>query len=94
MAIRGTEAKANVAKKLAEAFGKDFIGEFDKKYYVWAKDGTERVQICIALTCPKNMVGGEAPANAFSETSSSSVSADISDEERARISELMSRLGL
>ena len=93
MAIRGSEAKINVAKKIAEAFGEDFIGEFDKKYYVWAKDGAERVQISIALTCPKNMVGGEAPANAF-DTTPNPASVDISDEERARISELMSKLGL
>lgn len=93
MAIRGSEAKINVAKKIAEAFGEDFIGEFDKKYYVWAKDGAEQVQICIALTCPKNMVGGEAPANAF-DTTSNPVSVDISDEERKNIQVLMERLGL
>ena len=42
---------------LAESFGKDWIGESDKKYYVWANDGGERVQIAISLTCPKNPVG-------------------------------------
>ena len=93
MAIRGSEAKINVAKKIAEAFGEDFIGEFDKKYYVWAKDGTERVQISIALTCPKNMVGGETPTNAF-DTTPNPTSVDISDEERKNIQMLMERLGL
>ena len=43
MAARGSVAKENIAKKLQEAFGKDYIGEFDRKYYLWGNDGGERV---------------------------------------------------
>jgi hypothetical protein len=58
---RGANAKVEVANILKQAFGASYIGEFDKKYYVWANDGGEQVQISIALTCPKNPVGESTP---------------------------------
>ena len=39
MAAKGTTAKINVQNKIALAFGSDYIGEVDKKIYVWADDG-------------------------------------------------------
>ena len=39
MAARGTIAKEKVERKIAEVFGEDFIGLYDKKLYVWANDG-------------------------------------------------------
>ena len=56
MAIRGSIAKAHVAEVMAKAFGEDWIGEYNGKYYIWAKDGSQRVQIAVALTCPKTLV--------------------------------------
>ena len=88
---KGTNAKNAVINKIAMAFGTDYIGEIDKKVYVWADDGGEKVQIAIALTCPKNPVeaGGvsAAPASGwdFSDkavTASTPVSkAEITPEE-------------
>ena len=101
---KGTNAKDAVINKIAMAFGTDYIGEIDKKVYVWADDGGEKVQIAIALTCPKNPVetGGvsTAPVSGwdFSDnvvTASAPVSkAEITPEEQARIADMMSRLGL
>lgn len=101
---KGANAKNAVINKIAMAFGTDYIGEIDKKVYVWADDGGEKVQIAIALTCPKNPVeaGGvsAAPASGwdFSDkavTASIPVSkAEITPEEQARIADMMSRLGL
>ena len=101
---KGTNAKNAVINKIAMAFGTDYIGEVDKKVYVWADDGGEKVQIAIALTCPKNPVetGGvsTAPVSGwdFSDnvvTASAPVSkAEITPEEQARIADMMSRLGL
>ena len=101
---KGTNAKNAVINKIAMAFGTDYIGEIDKKVYVWADDGGEKVQIAIALTCPKNPVeaGGvsAAPASGwdFSDktvTASTPVSkAEITPEEQARIADMMNRLGL
>jgi hypothetical protein len=103
---KGAIAKENVAKKIAQAFGSDFVGEFDKKLYVWADENGERVQIAIAMTCPKTPVGNidysAEPGNSlnFEDMSAgpvaggNTVSAEISDEEKKNIAELMARLGL
>ena len=32
---KGSVAKENVIKKLAAAFGDNFIGDYDKKVYLW-----------------------------------------------------------
>ena len=56
MAVKGAAAKEQVIKRISSAFGEDFIGEVDKKIYVWANDNGEKVQIAISLTCPKNFV--------------------------------------
>lgn len=53
MAAKGTVAKTKVIEKIKEALGADFIGEVDKKVYVWADDGGERIQVALSLTCPK-----------------------------------------
>jgi len=59
---KGTNAKLDVIEKLKEVFGDNFIGEVDKKIYVYANDGDEMVQIAIAMTCPKVAVDA-APAS-------------------------------
>lgn len=59
---KGSTAKVNVQNKIAMAFGADYIGEQDKKIYVWADDGGERVQIAIAMTCPKTPIAAENEA--------------------------------
>lgn len=94
---RGAIAKENVAKVLAEAFGKDWIGESDKKYYVWANDGSERVQIAIALTCPKNPVGAAVSPTSneidFTAAPEKPVM-EITPDEQAMIDKLKAELGL
>ena len=54
---KGATAKVNVENKIREAFGADFVGNVDKKLYVWADEGGEKVQICLSMTCPKVPVG-------------------------------------
>lgn len=98
---RGATAKLEVQKKIAEAFGEAYIGEVDKKLYVWANDGGERVQIAIALTCPKNNIeidgtAAAQPENAFDfgETPPKREPAKISEQEQQNIAELLKKLGL
>lgn len=103
---KGAIAKENVAKKIAAAFGTDFVGEFDKKLYVWAEENGEKIQIAIAMTCPKNPVGNidfsAEPGNSlnFEDMSAGPVAggnatkAEVTDEEKKNIAELMARLGL
>jgi hypothetical protein len=102
MAAKGSIAKENVVKKLQEAFGSDWIGEFSKKYYVWAKDGNEKVQIAISLTCPKVQVGEVSTGKDLdfefgTDTILGTVGfspAEITQEETDTINALMERLGL
>ena len=100
---KGDAAKSAVVTKLAEVFGEDWIGESNKKYYVWAKDGNEKVQISITLACPKTMVGA-APTTyvgagldfeAMGQSEAPKpTAAEISPEETAKIEELMRKLNL
>lgn len=64
MAAKGTVAKQQVISRIQKAFGNDFIGEVDKKVYVWATENGERIQIALALTCPKTPVAAPAHVNA------------------------------
>lgn len=104
---KGTVAKESVVKKLSTAFGENFIGEYDKKIYVWANDGGEMVQIAISLTCPKNPIQIDTSVNVengdwdFEDDSktvtvaiSNAAPAEISEEEKSNIADLMARLGL
>lgn len=108
---KGSVAKDNVEKMLAKAFGSDFIGTVDKKIYVWADDGGEKVQIAMSLTCPKVFVDTGAVPVAdetkkgdglyFDEEVVTPVAAateatrkQISPEEKARIEDIMRKLGL
>lgn len=100
---KGSQAKINVTNKIANAFGEDWIGEVNKKLYVWADDGGERVQISIALTCPKVQVDAPdknfVPDNDWSDDvgvreAPSLPAAEITAEEKKNIADLMERLGL
>lgn len=106
---KGAIGKENVIATLKKAFGADYIGEQDKKIYVWADDGGERCQIAISLTCPKNQLvicgidlaqGEDMSDWDFSDdpkpaaTARPFVKAEISDEEKATVADLMARLGL
>ena len=98
---KGQIAKDNVIKKIIQAFGNDYIGEFDRKHYVWEKDGSEKVQIAIALTCPKVYRGIEETAPTALNFDDDEVSTgttfkpvDITQEEQDTLEALMSKLGL
>lgn len=102
---RGSIAKQKVAEKIAEAFGSDYIGMLDNKYYVWSMENGERIQIAISMTCPKNPIG-EIVGNAsggidFNNVQTSATlaqthwePAEITDEEQANLAAMLERLGL
>ena len=102
---KGTIGKQNVINKIKQAFGADFIGEYDKKIYVWTTENGERIQIALSLTCPKvpvaifdNPTTGDF--NFEDDTPNVVVAAgayqpaEITKEERERVNDLMKRLGL
>ena len=98
---KGAVAKENAAKKMAEVFGSNWIGEYDKKYYIWSEENGEKVQIAISMTCPKTPIG-EAGAVTDSNilnfedsvASGEGVKIDITPDEKKNVADLMARLGL
>lgn len=95
---KGAIAKEAVIKKIAAAFGEDYLGEQDKKIYVQAYEGGEKVQVAISLTCPKNPIGG-MNFEAFQINTTESVAVkpeatEITDAEQNKIDELMKMLGI
>lgn len=108
MAARGSVAKENVIKKLAQAFGNDFIGENDKKVFLWANDGGERVQIALTLTCPKTFIdapNAAAPSENLGDwdfrdeapkpaAATKAEPAVITEQETENIANLLKKLGL
>lgn len=84
---KGNIAKAAIANKLQEVFGSDYVGEQDKKYYIWADDGDEKVQIAISMTCPKNPIG-DMP----SPVVKTPITEGFSPEEEANIQRLKEKL--
>ena len=105
---KGAIAKTNVEKKIMEMFGEDFVGMADKKLYVWADDGGQKVQIAITLTCPKTNVDFGDNAGGFIEAGPATgivgsyvgkrVSVEpiieMTPEEEANIQTLLEKLGL
>lgn len=103
---RGSIAKEKVIEIMKKAFGPDFITVDGSKIYVWAQDGAERVQIALAMTCPKTFVEDNRsngasngfPKSAFddepAETPSSTNAKDVTPQEQENIRALLERLGL
>ena len=98
---KGAVAKEQIAKKMAEIFGADWIGERDKKYYLWANENGERIQIAISMTCPKTPVdeaGASADSNVLNfedgATAGGETQVEITVDEKKNVADLMARLGL
>ena len=102
---KGAIGKQNVINKIQQAFGADYIGEYDKKIYVWTQENGERIQIALSLTCPKVQVAVATAAATgdfnFEDDAPSTVvaagafqPADITTEERERVNDLIKKLGL
>ena len=107
---KGSEAKEWAMKKIIECFGQENVVLADKKLYINTKEDGMPIQVCVALTCPKTMVGvssSTTPSNsAFSggldfESMGAATAApepfkpaEITAEERQTVQDLMRALGL
>ena len=96
---RGAEAKTNFVKRLATALGADYIGEVDKKYYVWSTENGERIQLAIALTCPKTPVavegnGGDLNFDEEIDQPAAKPKKQMDEDEKATLERLMKELDL
>lgn len=103
---KGTQAKEALIKRFAAAVGADYCGEADKKYYFWSTENGERVQIAVALTCPKTPVafngnGGDlnfddedVPSGGGSGGAGAPSPVTMSEDEQATLERLMKELDL
>lgn len=96
MAVKGATAKTVVIEKLKQIFDNDFVAVNDGKVYVMADDGTEKVQICISMTCPKVPFGTvvETPTPTATEAVSNFQPAQIDETELNNVRKLIAEFGL
>ena len=106
MAKRGDAAREAVKNKIIEAFGSDFVAFLDKKIYVEAQDGPggETLQFAITMTMPKTSVARQEGASDLppatgdwtGPAAATPVAAptEITDDDKAKVAELMKKLGL
>lgn len=98
---RGSNAKVAAADVMKNAFGNAWLGESGGKYYIEMDDGGEKVQLAIALTCPKNPVALNTPVvNGgfdFSQTEVAQTkfeAVDFTEAEKENINRLIEKFNL
>ena len=105
---RGNEAKEKLMNKIIQMPNVSLIKKYDKKYYFFEEENGEQVQIAISLTCPKNPIQVDSSVSLddgdfdFTDDTpktkkvadSVAQTAEITDEEKKNIAELMAKLGL
>ena len=93
---RGAEAKQTITDKINQSIEGSFI--YGKEIRVPLQENGERVEIKVTLTCAKENVGGDSafatPQGETSQPAQASVPAAPTEQEKANIADLMSRLGL
>lgn len=105
MAIKGTIAKQNFINSIKHSNPSAFVGESGGKYYFWAEENGEKVQLAVSLTCPKVPLEVTAPTyipkvndgfdfeNAADIPEAAPVT-EVSKEEQENINLLLKQLGL
>ena len=105
---RGNDAKEKLMNKIITNLKDSFIGMYDKKYYFVEEENGEMVQIAISMTCPKTPIQVDTTVSTatgdwdFSDNPkvntvvavSSAEPAEITDEEKQNIANLLLKLGL
>ena len=93
---RGAESKEIITNKILQVFEGSFV--YGKEIRVPLQENGERVEIKVTLTCAKENVGGDsafaAPQGETSQVAQVSAPAAPTEQEKANIADLMSRLGL
>ena len=90
MAAKGAVAKQEIAQKLFEAFPNAF--QHDKDIRIpWVENG-QTVEIKIAMTCAKDVVGGNLEVSATGEATGQVLAMTDSEIENVRI--MMEHLNL
>ena len=103
---KGADSKAIVVKKILETFPDSFLYNNDKEIRIPMKENGETIEIKVVLSCAKTPVAGAASAAAldwsnpsateigYAATTSQQTATEISEEDRRKVQELMTKLGL
>lgn len=100
---RGTKAKEEAVKIIANAFGERYLGVYDKKYYIAMNEDGQYIQIAISLTCPKTPVenfgsmdfgNNELNFEDGATIQPTKKATEISPEEEENLKALIEKLGL
>lgn len=92
MAIRGTQAKAEILAKLQEIYPDAFI--VDKVLRIPMVEDGQTVEIKITLTAAKNILGGAKKIEAKTIDTSSPMSTEPTEEEKIKVAEALKSLGM
>lgn len=100
MAVKGIQAKADITKKILETFDGSFMN--DKEIRIPVMENGEEVQIKVTLTAAKVNIDHVATLDASSDTPATSANVlsftdqktEPSVDEKAKVKELMTMLGL
>ena len=88
--MRGSLAKEQLTKKLLETFEGSFI--VDKTIRVPMVENGETVEIKVALTCAKDVIGSAGTPVTGSDQAT--VSASLTEEEKTEVKSLIEELNL
>ena len=105
---KGNEAKEKLINKIIDALGTSYQGNYDKKYYFTEQENGEQIQIAISLTCPKTLIEfdnsiqttsgdwdfSDEPKVNNTVAVANAAPAEITEEEKQNLADLMARLGL
>ena len=100
MAVKGIQAKADITKKILETFDGSFMN--DKEIRIPVMENGEEVQIKVTLTAAKVNIDHTVTLGTSSDTPTTSANVlnfvdqktEPSVEEKAKVKELMTMLGL
>ena len=100
MAVKGIQAKADITKKILETFDGSFMN--DKEIRIPVMENCEEIQIKVTLTAAKVNIDHVATLGASSDTPATSANVlnftdqktEPSEDEKAKVKELMTMLGL
>lgn len=100
MAVKGIQAKADITKKILETFDGSFMN--DKEIRIPVMENGEEIQIKVTLTAAKVNIdhaailgmSGDTPATSANVLNFTDQKTEPSDDEKAKVKELMTMLGL
>lgn len=91
MAARGTTSKENITKAILQIFGGSFIDSDGKTIRIPTSCEGETVEIKVALTAAKDVIGG-TPVNP--EVTTTPQNLEVTAEELEQVKALIKELGL